>query len=57
MMETPPEQLFGPDRSIIGWRKLAEKARAIAPGGPMPAPAREAAPATHTKQHFVSEES
>ena len=57
MMETPPEQLFGPDRSIIGWRKLAEKARVIAPAGPMPAAAREAAPAADTKQHFVSEES
>lgn len=27
MMETPPELLFGPDASIIGWRKLAETAR------------------------------
>ena len=28
MMETPPERLFRPDTSIIGWRKLCELARA-----------------------------
>ncbi len=27
MMETPPEILYRPDRSIIGWRKLCEGAR------------------------------
>ncbi len=30
MMETPPEQLFGPDKSIIGWRKLCERPRGAA---------------------------
>ena len=28
MMSTPPERLFRPDTSIIGWRKLCELARA-----------------------------
>ena len=27
MMDTPPEELFRPDTSIIGWRKLCEQAR------------------------------
>ena len=27
MMQTPPEKLFRPDTSIIGWRKLCERAR------------------------------
>lgn len=27
MMNTPPEELFRPDTSIIGWRKLCEQAR------------------------------
>jgi hypothetical protein len=27
MMKTPPEILYRPDRSIIGWRRLCEKAR------------------------------
>lgn len=33
MMETPPERLFRPDTSIIGWRKLCERARAPGAAG------------------------
>lgn len=33
MMETPPEKLFRPDTSIIGWRKLCERARPSGPTG------------------------
>jgi hypothetical protein len=27
MMQTPPEHLYGPDLSIIGWRKLCESSQ------------------------------
>jgi hypothetical protein len=28
MMQTPPEHLYRPDLSIIGWRKLCESSQA-----------------------------
>jgi len=31
MMETPPELLYRPDMTIIGWRKMAETARGLPP--------------------------
>jgi len=31
MMKTPPEQLYRPDLSIIGWRKLCESSQTQGP--------------------------
>lgn len=33
MMQTPPERLYRPDLTIIGWRRMAENARGLPPEG------------------------
>jgi len=33
MMETPPERLYRPDLTIIGWRRMGENARGLPPEG------------------------